>query len=233
MFSLSNCQLDPEIFLTFLPNFVAYRDKLANKKRTVEENHILASVDVLLEWLHSEYSTTIATIEKLTSHGEITFELLYALLVPRSIFIAQCAVTGKPRALKLMSIARTSLDDVPAYQLICESIDLIDRLTTNTIGIGPVESIINLTYFLGTAKITSLAAYPIHHHPATDLRQSLIERGRKWLSLNGIHHKQYNGVAAFQRDDKKLKHRVWSYIFSFTDQLTKQQPFTDQRQDYH
>jgi hypothetical protein len=36
-----NSQLDPETFITFLPNFIAYRDALADK-RTTEESYALA-----------------------------------------------------------------------------------------------------------------------------------------------------------------------------------------------
>jgi hypothetical protein len=175
----------------------------------------LASVDVLLEWLHTDYRTTIATIKNLTSHGEIKFDLLYALLVPRSIFIAQCAATGEPRALKLTSFSRSALDGLPVYQLMCENVDLIDRPMTNTVGVGRVQSIINLSYFKGTTKITSLDAFPIEYHPDRELGRALIERGRKWLSLVGIHHKEYNGVAALKCEDKILKHHVWSRSFIY------------------
>jgi hypothetical protein len=195
--------------VTFLPKFITYRDNLADKKRTAEESHVLASLDVLLEWLHSDYRTTIATIKKLTSHGEIKFDLLYAILVPRSIFVAQCAVTGEPRALKLTSFTRTALDGLPVYQLTCENVDMVDRPMTNTVGAGRVQSIINLMYFKGTAKITSLNAFPIQYHPDKQLRHSLVERGRKWLSLaGGVHHKEYKGVAALHCGEKMLQHQV-------------------------
>jgi hypothetical protein len=211
-----NSQLDPEVFVTFLPAFTVYRDELAAKKNiSEEEQHVLASVNILLDWLHSDYRTTIATIKNLTSHGEISWDLLYALLVPRSIFIAHCAVTGEPRAFKLNSFARTAVDGVPVYQLTCESVDMIDRPLTNTVGVGRVQSIINLNFFKGTTKIASLNAFPIQYHPDKTLERKLIERGRKWLSLTGIHHMQYKGIAALQCGDKILKHNVCSLSSSW------------------
>jgi hypothetical protein len=42
----------------------------------------MASVDVLVEYLLRDYHQTITSIENLTSHGEITFDLLYAVMVP-------------------------------------------------------------------------------------------------------------------------------------------------------
>jgi hypothetical protein len=216
-------QLDPEIFVTFLSNFIDYRDKLADKKRTTEESHVLTSVDVLLEWLHSDYCMTIATIKNLTSHGEIEFDLLYALLVPRTIFVAQCAITGEPCALQLISFTPTVLDGLPVYQLYFQNVDMVDKPMTNTIGVGRVQSVINLPYFKGTAKMTSLNAFPIHYHPDKGLRQSLIERGRKWLSLAGVHHKEYKGVAASKREDKLSMLRV-RFAFAFQVYLLKCRP---------
>jgi hypothetical protein len=202
-------QLDPEVFVTFLPAFTVYRDELAAKKNISEEDqHVLTSVNVLLDWLHSDYRTTIATIKNLTSHGEISWDLLYAILVPRSIFIAQCAVTGEPRAFQMNTSTRTAVDGVPVYQLTCESVDMIDRPLTNTVGVGRVQAIINLSLFKGTTKITSLNAFPIQYHPDKTLQQRLIERGRKWLALTGIHHRQYKGISALQCGDKILKHNV-------------------------
>jgi len=207
-------ELEPEIFVTFLSDFTIYRDALAAKKnKSEEENHVLSSVDVLLDWLHCDYRTTIATIKNLVSHGEIKWEYLYAILVPRSIIVAQCAITGEPTAYKIKSVIRSCSDGSPAYQLTCESIDLIDKPTTNAVVVGRVETIIHLKMFKGTVKITTLDAYPIQYHSSpNELRQSLMERGRKWVSLTGVQHKQYKGIAALQSGDKILKHNIDSRV---------------------
>ena len=196
--------------MTFLPAFLAYRDTLtAKKNKREEETYVLASVNVLLEWLHTDYRTTISTIKNLLSHGEIRWDLLHAILLPRSIFVARCAVTGEFRAFKLNSVSRASLDGISVYQLACESVDLIDKPMTNTVGVGRVQSVINIGHFKGTVKISSLDAYPIKYHPVEkELRKSLIKRGRKWIALTGIHHKQYRGIGALQCGEKIIKHNV-------------------------
>jgi hypothetical protein len=207
-------ELDPEIFLTFLADFTTYRDGLLLKKnKSDEERHVLSSVQILLEWLHTDYRTTIATIKNLLSHGEIKWEYLYAILVPRSIMVARCAITGELSAYQLKSVLRTSSDGIPSYQLTCESFDLIDKPISNAVSVGRVETIIHLKTFKGTIKITSLDAYPIQYHSTpNELRRSLLERGRKWMSLTGIEHKQYKGIAAVQTGDKIVKHNVDSRV---------------------
>lgn len=196
--------------MTFYFEFISYRERLvAEKTLTEEEKHALSTVTVLIDWLEQDYRTTIATIKNLTAHGEITFALLYAVLVPRSILVAQCAVTGEMRAFRLDSYIRTAIEGVPIYRLSCSSVDLVDKQAINDVAIGRVQTFIDLHAFRGTVKITSLDAYPVQYHPASEsLRASLIERGRKWLSLCGVHHKQYSGLASVRGACKSLKHNV-------------------------
>ncbi|KAJ7685912.1 hypothetical protein B0H17DRAFT_1204604 [Mycena rosella] len=97
----SDDTLDPEIFLTFLHIFIAYRDALAERKHKSEQEaaaalvaKILSSVNLLIFFLSADYRSTIATVEHLTAHREITFDLLYAIFIPRTLVVARCAVTG-------------------------------------------------------------------------------------------------------------------------------------------
>ncbi|RDB27282.1 ATPase family AAA domain-containing protein 3B [Hypsizygus marmoreus] len=202
-------ELDPEMFLTFFEEFKDYRDMLTGKKQKSEyESHVLASVNLLINSIASDYRTTLNTIDKFKAHSEITFDHLYAILVPRTIFVASCAVTGHPRLFKLVSFLRTSLDGRAVYQLYCESVDMIDSATRKST-IGKVQTTILLHHFKGTAKIQSLVAYPIKYHPeAGKLREALLRRGKKWVSLIGVHHKQFDGIGAFKLGDKLVKHNV-------------------------
>ncbi|KAJ7121717.1 P-loop containing nucleoside triphosphate hydrolase protein [Mycena epipterygia] len=72
---------------------------------------MLASVNVLLEFLAADYRSTIKTIERLTAQGEITFELLYATLVPRTLIVARCAVTGLERLFQLQPLPGQAFGD--------------------------------------------------------------------------------------------------------------------------
>ena len=198
------------MFLTFLQRFIDYRDALVSKKgKSEQETHVLSCVNILLSTLSTDYCGTIATIKRLTSHNEITFNLLYALFVPRSLLVARCAVTGLPRLFKLVSFTKAAIDGRSAYHLVCESVDLVDRPVSHTVGVGRVQTTILLKYFKGTAKIDSLDAFPIQYHTdEAKLRESVIKRGNKWVSLIGVHHMQYDGLAAVKCDDKAIKHNV-------------------------
>jgi hypothetical protein len=166
-------------------------------------------VNTLLSFLATDYRSTLATIERLTSHGEITFDLLYSILVPRSIVVARCAVTGLERLFKLVFFTRTAVEGVPVYQLSLEAVDLVDRPATQTVTVGRVSTSIFIPYFRGAVRIDSLDAYPLKYHPAeAQLRETITKRGQKWVGLIGVHHMQYDGVAALKYGTKLHRHNV-------------------------
>jgi len=171
----------------------------------------MESVGVLIEYLRRDYRQTIASIVNLTSHGEITFDLLYAIMVPRSTVVTHCPITGELRALQLVSATKIPTPAGFLYNLICEGIDSDDSEDPNAVGFFRTQSRILLPDFDGTVKITSLDAYPIQFHPReAELRHSLVSRGRKWSALVGIHHMDYNGTAAFKCQGKVVNNNVRS-----------------------
>ncbi|KAJ7048837.1 hypothetical protein C8F01DRAFT_1379376 [Mycena amicta] len=203
-------EMEPEIFLTWHQSFVQYRDALAARKsRTEQENNIMSSVTTLLSFLATDYRSTLAQIARLTAHGEITFDLLYAILVPRTLIVARCAVTGLERLFRLESFTRTAVEGVPVYALALEGVDLVDRPMTQTVGVGRVQASMFIPYFKGAARIDTLDAYPLRFHPnETQVVEMVKQRGQKWVALLGIHHQEYNGIAAVKAMNRVVRHQV-------------------------
>ncbi|KAJ6601724.1 hypothetical protein DFH09DRAFT_1125773 [Mycena vulgaris] len=185
-------ELDPEIFITWLQIFIAYRDGLAAlKRRSEQQTSILFSVNVLLSFLSADYRNTIATIERLTAHGEITFDLLYAILVPRMLIVARGAVTGLERLFQLEHFMHTSFDGVPV------------------VAVGRVTASVYIPYFKGAMRIDTLNAFPIKYHPGeAQLRERVARRGQKWVELVGVYHMQYSGITALKVMGKLMRHNV-------------------------
>jgi hypothetical protein len=205
-------ELDPQIFVTYHQQFLEYQANLENKKRTEIETHVLTSIKLLNNTVASDYRTTLATIKRLTAHGEITFDLLNGILVPRTLFVIKCGVTGLPRLLQLSYFQKTAITGKPVYQLVLESVDLVDQAMSNSVGLGRVQTVVYLPPFRGAVPITSLDAYPLKYHPdEAGLREVIMKRGKKWSSLMGVHHKQYNGIAALKCNSKVVKHNVSVY----------------------
>jgi len=205
-------KLDPEIFITFHPSFLSYAaDLQAKKKLTDQETHLLSSVNLLTSTIASDYRLTLAKIKRLTSHGEITFDLLYSIFVPGEIMVATCSITGLPRLFHLTSWHRVLIKEQPVYQLNLESVDLIDCPLTKEVTLGRVQTKVFVTAVKGTVRIDSFDAYPLKFHRDEKLvREAVMKRGKKWVSLIGLHHMQYDGLAALKCGDKLLKHNVGS-----------------------
>ncbi|EIW53206.1 P-loop containing nucleoside triphosphate hydrolase protein [Trametes versicolor FP-101664 SS1] len=224
-------ELEPQLLLAFFPQLEAHEKLLKGKTRSLHEDYILATLSVLLEYLRKDYRATLERIANLTTHGEITSELLYAILVPRTIIVTECPVTGETRALQLRALRQVKLGSGKAsvvWRLLCESIDSLEEaihgrnVESNINGRAPqqanhssganprasgigeksfgrVETVIYIEPFSGTKKINTLAAYPLKYsYDPQGLREMLLERGRKWASLKGIHHVHYQGTAAFR-----------------------------------
>ena len=207
--------MDPEIFITHRSDFLQYAaDLKAKDNRSEEDNHVLSSVELLNSTIASDYRHTLATIERLTSHNEITFEYLYAILVPRTLMVTECAITGEPRLFELASWTRGVVEGIPIYQLSLQRIDLVDRPATQSVVVGRVQATLNIFPVDGIVRIDTLDAYPLKYHPDPEgLKDKVLKRGRKWVSLIGVHHLQYDGIAALKVQDKLMKQHVsWPVI---------------------
>ena len=148
-------KLDPEIFITFHP---------------------------LTTTIATDCRLTLAKIKRLTNHGEITFDLLYSILVPGEIMVATCSITGLPRLFHLVSWTR--VEGKPMYQLNLESVDLIDRPLTKDVIVGRVQTTVFLKAVRGIVRIDSFDAYPLKFHQnEKTVREAVMKRGNKWVSL--------------------------------------------------
>lgn len=60
--------------------------------------------------------------------------------------------------------------------------------------------------FRGARKITSLNCYPLAYHKnKSQLRKDLIERGKKFVALSGVHYKSHQGMAYYKKKKSVIK----------------------------
>ncbi|KAJ7362562.1 P-loop containing nucleoside triphosphate hydrolase protein [Mycena albidolilacea] len=200
----------PEIFLACLPNLIAYRDALTCRKRSSElESRLLSSVDLLISFVLAQFGSTIANIERLTSQGMITFDLLYTTFLPRTLVVARCAITGLERIYLLRHSSCTIIDGIPECHLELEGVDFIDHSNGN-LTLGYVSTSRTLGHFVGSVPISSLPVFPLKFHPReAELRETVLQRGQKWIDLIGVHHMEYNGTAGLYAHGSVSRHRDW------------------------
>jgi hypothetical protein len=204
-------ELDPQLLLTFLPNFEAYKLALDAKPHpSAEEQNIANTVSALVTYLHTDYRATIAQFAHLAGHGETTSGLIGMLLVPRSTLLTRCDVTGELQALTLASITKYATKSGSTYDLLCEALDWNPEAEGQFIR---TQSRIVIKSFPGTVKITELDVYPIQYHPAEqEVRSALVERGRKWAQFTGVHHMCYKATAVIRCEEKIIKYNLNSRV---------------------
>lgn len=215
-------KVDPRVLMAFLPQLDNYESSLALKtERLKEEDEKLAHLRFLISFIRSEYAETFEELNSLLAHDEITFDLLWALLKPRTILYTPCPVTGSPRALRVRSVeicqrVTPGVPPVPGgdgprfWAVDAEYIEY--NAAFSSAGGQPKFGYAQLLHlevpmFAGTEKITSLPFYPMAYYPgAEELEARLVERGKRWAGLQGIHHLFYDGLG-FKWDPQERKYK--------------------------
>jgi hypothetical protein len=152
----------------------------------------------MIDFLHKEHASTLEKIKALTSNGEITFDLLWAVFLPGLILYTCCSVTSEPRAFRLREIKRSCRPPLgtPYWELTCEYVDACDDSTPFCVKCKVATKVLEIDIFDGVHKIHELAVYPIEWHPnSKHIQEQLINRGRKWVTFHGVHHLFYDGTA--------------------------------------
>lgn len=73
----------------------------------------------LIKFLYDRFSAALDSLRPLLQHGEITFELLWALFKPNDLLYTTCVGTGKPRGLRYESGEVRTIQGERIFQLNC------------------------------------------------------------------------------------------------------------------
>ncbi|KAI0634521.1 hypothetical protein C8Q77DRAFT_762547 [Trametes polyzona] len=224
----SDAQLEVDLD-SLLASFHDLERKLEELTRTSPDprtDSTVKAVGALVTYLRREHGGTLAKIAELTSRGQIIYDTLFALFVPGAVVVAKCADTGEWCAYKLKSATRVCTSSADVYDLLCESIDVLDEPShcaccsvhgssspipisrassdSSTRGVSGVTKLrrvrrhVLLPRFSGAVAINTLGVFPLKYHPdPSTLEASLVARGAKWLSLQGIRHVRYSGPAMY------------------------------------
>ncbi|CAN9372751.1 unnamed protein product [Alternaria alternata] len=173
---------------------------------------------VLVDFMAKAFARDETEYKRLVSKGQISFPLIWTLFKPgEEVFIHDSHFVRCGRVHSLQFIARKGL-----WKLGTQSWDY------NGISFGLVDDHVELQPFEGICDITSLPAYPVRFHKNHDkanLRQQLIERGRKWKSMVDVSHLSYEGIAWTTPDTGDMDELVPIHVSSriITDYATHQQ----------
>lgn len=156
---------------------------------------------MLADFLDVSYASTTKRLDALLEGGEITYDLLWTLFKPNTNVYTTCTGSGKPRCVRYVSgEEKTTSNGLEYFCLDCVYMDYDGKI------LGEATVQLAVQKFRGAKKVESLEAFPLAWHPHTDhMTEYLTACGRKFLSLQGVHHRRYNGSAYYKKDGQLVK----------------------------
>nr|KMM70876.1 hypothetical protein CPAG_07185 [Coccidioides posadasii RMSCC 3488] len=201
--------VDPNMLFLYLEECRAYVKELkasaktADKKKVRRQTELKAAhLKVLVKYLDKDYAETKKTLYPLLENNTITFDLLWALFKPNTVvYTPTYGAVDEPRAFKLEYASKeSSFMKGQWYSIEGRYLEYDGK----SFGMGTMTS--EVDFFKGPRKITSLACYPIQYHrDAEGLKSKLVERGKKFVSLQGMNYRFHQGMAFFKKRRSIIK----------------------------
>ena len=167
---------------------------------TIENDTLIQHLDILVRYLQSHFSSTIQTLPQLIDHDEITFDLLWALFAPSTLVYTTCIYSEQPKCLVFDFGDEQLIKGQKYWVLQGRYLDYDGKK------FGEVSRALLIPEFRGAKLITALETYPLQYHKELDaVTSELIARGKKFMSLQGMHHYAYNGLAHIKKDGQPIK----------------------------
>ena len=150
---------------------------------------------VLIDYIQADYADIQKRLFPLLANSEITFDLLWALFLPNSLLFTLDPGSGEERVIKLdWAELRQTNDRGSFFHLDCRYVEYDGK------AFGEANCALEVPEFRGVRKIDQLGVYPLQYHANEEsIRSKLVERGKKFFELKGMHYRMYKGVAFFKR----------------------------------
>jgi hypothetical protein len=172
--------------------------KKDKKKNETKQQHL----KVLLKYINKDYAKVKESLYPMLRNGLITFDLLWALWKPNTLaYTSTYGSQDQPRVFKVeMAEQHYSIMKGNFYYIEGKYFEYDGKQH----GFGNMAE--ELGDFRGARKITSLSCYPLEYHRnEAKLREELIERGKKFVALSGVHYKSHQGMAYYKKKKSIIK----------------------------
>ncbi|KAL3418495.1 AAA family ATPase [Phlyctema vagabunda] len=203
--------VDPNLMFLYLEDLRALAKELKKKKITVKKGKKKAKkrnelkrnhIRILLKYLDKDYASIKKTLYPMLESGLITFDLLWALYKPNTLaFTTTYGSLEEPRAFKI-ELAEKEFSFMKGEWYNIEGKYL--EYDGKSWGMGTMDC--DVPAFKGARKITGLNCYPLMYHKnEAKLRSDLIERGKKFVSLQGVNYRSHEGMAYYKKRKQIIK----------------------------
>ncbi|KAJ5537491.1 ATPase AAA-type core [Penicillium frequentans] len=199
----------PSIERNVLFHFLPELEVCANKAET-NADHKSADVQhlrLLVDHLKHAYASILQRVQSMLQHGQITYDLLWALFKPGCHVYTTCIGTNEPRCVIFNAGEEVTRNDETWFNLECRFID------HDGVKFGKAGIFLRVPKFRGSKPIASLEAYPLLHHLSHEqVRKDLVERGQRFRDFAGSHFQHCEGSAFFMHKSKPIKVNINSRV---------------------
>jgi hypothetical protein len=183
-------QVDLKLLFHFIPEIENYsKTKLKGPRSKLAKEHI----DHLVKFAKQHFNSTKNHLDALLKERKIEYDLLWALFKPHTEVFTSCDWTEQPICVKYRCGEEKKRSNGAKYwRLECQYIEYDGKT------LGYSTTYCGIDHFQGAKPISQIAAYPLELHPQhMDIKAGFFEIGRKFMSLVGIRHVQYDGYAIY------------------------------------
>ena len=181
--------------------FFYYRTELQEYGRNLEDHtaieHLMFALNYMYRTLESELRTFYNFVEVPFSVPSIDFVNLWMVFRPGDYYYTK--VGEVERVSKICSISQSKSLFRPRWYLSGEAISYDGR------DFGYVVHSVNIRSYDGYKPLVDLIAKPLNYHPdKKSIIERMVQRGKKYTSLHGIHHREYDGIAEALGADRRV-----------------------------
>ncbi|KAF2262142.1 P-loop containing nucleoside triphosphate hydrolase protein [Lojkania enalia] len=192
--------LDPNLLFLYHDEIKEFyrkilKSRLKKEKKKKQQKKLKAQsahCKLLAGYIEEDYRDIRKKLNPMLKAGNITFDLLWALFKPNTIaFTTTYGSADNPRCFKV------DYANKHAHFFKGEWYSIEGRYLEydgKNFGLGEFE--VQVGAFKGVRKITSLATYPLSYHKDVEgVTQKLVERGKKFVELQGMNYRFHKGLA--------------------------------------
>lgn len=174
-----------------------YQDELQQHAEASENDQLKSHIQLCLEYmektLHREIKIFKALMSSVSVCPEMEHRDLWMVFKPGCLLYEE--KRGIESLLRLRSIHHCHEENSKGTMSSILDVST-ERIYHRGSDIGLIRYHIKFKQYEGCKPLCELTAFPLHFHPEKErIRHDLLERGRKFLSHCGIHHRFYDGTA--------------------------------------
>ncbi|OAL03145.1 hypothetical protein IQ06DRAFT_292366 [Phaeosphaeriaceae sp. SRC1lsM3a] len=207
-------QLDPHTLFHYYDEIKAYvkkelKPKLKRAKKSKDKKlrtQQVAQCKLLLKYLDEDYTSVRKALKPMLKAGTITYDLVWALFKPNTIaYTPTYGNKDDPRCFRVDFSYEYESWLTQAKSLVVDGRYL--EYDGKSFGLGDHQ--VQIQAFKGHKKITSLSAYPLKYHKDPEgIKKQLIERGMKFVALQGMNYRLQKGIAYMKHKNSVVRFNI-------------------------